>query len=329
MVLSNPCTVTARFAKLALALTCCAMFLLLAGCSGTPPKTYVFSKTYKRYMIERQEFPGFDRDAPPIEQGEPVAIVDGLGHYLFSIPGKLLLLNARVGNHRFSNENRLLIHQYLLDNDLNRVKVRINQYAPGNEFMRLWQNSDVGLGYRATFGVGHWLVYTVLPGRLFAGIPGLGDGYNPYTNSVYIYSDHPALAIKEVARAKDYVQRRYKGTYAVLGIIPLVDTYQTHVATCDTVRYFYWLREKDLETGAYKVLWPAYGMDTGRALVTIGPIPALVYAGIAGGGSIIGNIAGRMQAPERREHEDPPPWQDLVPEPESESPPQTEPPQQP
>ena len=39
-----------------------------------------------------------------IERGRPVAFVDGMGHYVFSLPSKLLLLEWKTDNHRISRE---------------------------------------------------------------------------------------------------------------------------------------------------------------------------------------------------------------------------------
>ena len=40
--------------------------------------------------------------------------------------------------------------------------------------------------------------YTIFPGRVFG-----GDRYNPFTNTINLYSDHPSIALHEAAHAKD------------------------------------------------------------------------------------------------------------------------------
>jgi len=284
-----------------------AAILSAAGCSS-PPGPYKFSKQYRRVYfqrVERKEAPRFDLSLRQTEQGRDLWLLDKTGHCLISLPGKLLLWNTRVGCHDVSDENVSILQEYLWANDLDRVKIRVNQYAPWGELKRLWRNSDVNPFYRATFGTVSWIVYTVLPGRVFAGIPFLGDNYNPYTNAIYVYSDHPGMMVQLAARSKDLAEHRFKGTYATLGIIPGIDLYQEHVATRDTVRYFYAVRAKDQERASYKVLFPAYAMHLGPAAVAVGPIPALVYGGVAASGSVVGNVAGRMQADQRKDNQDP------------------------
>ena len=71
---------------------------------------------------------------------------------------------------------------------------RINQYDPIDEFSRLRTNKTVAPGWRYTLGTVSVIGYTLVPGRII----GL-DQYNPYTNSVYVYSDVPALAVEATA----------------------------------------------------------------------------------------------------------------------------------
>jgi len=73
--------------------------------------------------------------------------------------------------------------EYLEDNDLDSVLVRVNQYDPLGEWQRLVANKRLGAGWRYTVGTFELVKYTVLPGRLLG-----GDWYNPYTNTVNIYS---------------------------------------------------------------------------------------------------------------------------------------------
>ena len=283
-----------------------AAILSVAGCAS-PPGNYEFSNRYMRlqHRVEREPAPRFDASLSQIERGRKFWLTDKLGHYVISLPGKVLLWNTRVGNHDISAENEKVLNAYLSANDLDRVKVRINQYAPWGELKRLCRNSDVNPLYRGTFGFVSWLGYTLLPGRLLAGIPFLGDGYNPYTNTINIYSGHPEMMVQLAARAKDLAERRYKGTYATLGIIPGVDLYQEHLATRDTLRYFYCYRNKEREVASYKILFPAYGMHLGPSALAVGPVPALIYTAVAVPASVVGNVVGRVQVSWRMEHDDP------------------------
>jgi len=75
-------------------------------------------------------------------------------------------------------------------NRLNSVLVRSNQYAPLDEFKRMVANDRIRPVWKSTFGTFNLLKYTLLPGRLVG-----GDWYNPYSNSLHIYSDNPTIAI--------------------------------------------------------------------------------------------------------------------------------------
>jgi hypothetical protein len=56
-------------------------------------------------------------------------------------------------DHDISADTEQAIRRYLADNDLSHVKVRLNQYAPLDDWRRLRANKTVGWGYRYTLGV--------------------------------------------------------------------------------------------------------------------------------------------------------------------------------
>jgi len=218
-----------------------------------------------------------------IERGRPSPFLDGLGHYVLSLPTKLLLWNWDVDNHEISPETEARMAKYLADNDLHQVKVRLNEYAPGAEWRRLIHNRAVN---------GFWR-YTILPGRAFAGLLG-GDHYNPFTNTISLYSDHPAVALHEAGHAKDFAQRKYKGTYGALRILPLVPLYQEGLATGDAIGYDRDLGLTEAEKADYKVLYPAYGTyvvgEGLRWISTPWAYPIQLAAAIPG------HIVGRIKA---------------------------------
>lgn len=222
-----------------------------------------------------------------ISRGEPNIIADSLGHYFFSLPEKLILWNWNMGNHDISPETEAFLADYLKSNDLTDVKIRLNEYAPLDEFSRLTKNNSVGAGWRYTLGILVWAFDTILPGRIFG-----GDNYNPFTNSVNLYSDHIAVALHEAGHAKDFAGRNWKGSYAAFRIIPLVPLYNEAIASDDAVSY---LKEKNYcakEVDAYKVLYPAYSTYIGGELVGLTPVKDLVGLALV----IPGHIAGRIKA---------------------------------
>jgi len=228
---------------------------------------------------------------PQIERGRPKAFVDALGHYVLSLPSKLILWDWRVDNHDISPETEAKLREYLADNGLANVKVRLNQYAVGGEWRRLFSNRAVGGFWRYTFGILTVASYTIYPGRAFG-----GDHYNPYTNTISLYSDHKAIALHEAAHAKDFASRHHKGLYAALRVLPLVPLYQEAVATGDAIGYD---RVKGLtrdEKADYKILYPAYATYiAGEALRWVN-VEAWWQYGIQLAVALPGHIVGRIKA---------------------------------
>lgn len=231
-------------------------------------------------------------DEPQISRGDPNSVADSLGHYLFSLPEKLVLWNWKMGNHDISPETEKAVSEYLERNQLKEVKVRLNEYAPLSEFTRLTKNRGVGAGWRYTLGLVSWLYYTLLPGRIFG-----GDAYNPFTNSIYLYSDLPVVGLHEGGHAKDMAGRNWKGSRAALRLLPIVPLFDEARATNDALGYSLEKDPRLLESG-YKLLYPAYGTYVGAESLSgipiVGPLAGAV-------GAIPGHIVGRIKASKVRE----------------------------
>jgi hypothetical protein len=229
------------------------------------------------------------RSAPPDPQvirGRENVILDGLGHYVLSLPFKLILWNWQVDRHKISDENERELETYIAVNQLETVQVRLNSYAPFEEFGRLKRDKDVHGGYKYTIGILAWLEYTLLPGRLFG-----GDNYNPYTNTINIYSNHPAILTHEAGHAKDWKLRKHRGTYAFMRvIIPFFAAYQEWVASADAVRFKHCRREDTRELNSYPILFPAWATYIGGYGGPIG----------YGGAVIVGHVYGRYYRHARR-----------------------------
>lgn len=225
-------------------------------------------------------------DEEQIERGRPNALIDGIG-WGVGIPSKILLLNIRVNNHSISTNTEAAIRQYLAENGLTEVKVRINQYAPIDEWRRLRRNTDIGWGWRYTFGTLSWLFYTVLPGRILG-----GDSYNPYTDTINLYSDVPAIALHEAGHAKDFATRKQKGLYAFAYMIPGVALYHEAQATGDVMGYLREQPDAEAEKEGYHVLYPAYATYIGGGLVQIVVPISWMYYGAVGAGHAVGRVRG-------------------------------------
>lgn len=222
------------------------------------------------------------RTGPQIERGRPHKVLDTFG-WVWGIPQKVILFDRRVENHNIDEHTESEMAAYLHDNQLSTVKVRLNQYHPGDDWHRLAANKSVGAGWRFTIGALSVLGETILPGRLFG-----GDHYNPFTNTIHLYSNVPAIAYHEGGHAKDFAGREWKGTYAAAYGLPVVPLYHEAVATNDAISYVRTHRDIPAQQEAYNILYPAYGTYVGNA------IPGVPYGYLAG--VLAGHAAGRAQS---------------------------------
>jgi hypothetical protein len=215
-----------------------------------------------------------------IERGRPNAFLDGFG-WVWGIPAKIILFDRRVENHQVGSRTEAEIAGYLRANELDSVKVRLNQYSPADDWQRLVANKSVGPGWRYTLGTLSVAGETIFPGRLFG-----GDHYNPFTNTIHVYSDAPAIAVHEGGHAKDFAKRKWKGTWAAVYLIPGVPLLHEARATEDALTYYKIYGDAASQREAYNLLYPAYGSYVGGAL---GDPSGIGYLA----GVLTGHAAGR------------------------------------
>ena len=241
---------------------------------------------------------------PQLERGAPCPPVDLVGNIL-SLPLKLLLWSWKVNLHSISPATEAKLVEYVDTQHLSAftdAKFRLNQYRPLQDLSRLAHNRHVAWPYRLVLGLPITVLTEVLlPGRLLP----WGDYYNPYTNTVHLYSDHPAIALHEAGHVHDFSGRRFKGTYAALRLVPFVNLYQEYRATHEAIGYLRKTGDRDEELGAYKILFPAYGSYVGAYIFA----PIGTVAGV-----VTGHLVGRTTAAarERRYHREPPPPPETV-----------------
>lgn len=266
------------------------LFLLGAGGCATVPYQYGAAR-------ESPEIPTAGPGVAQIDRGRPVPFLDGAGHYVVSLPSKLLLLDWEVDSHRFSPETEAVLAGYLADNHLAGVKVRVNQYAPGAEWQRLFRNREMPGFFKYTAGVLAATYYTILPGRFFAGLLG-GDEYNPYSNTINLYSDSPAIALHEAAHAKDFAaqSRGFRGWYAFMRLLPLVPLWQEGKATGDAVGYTLDKQLTEERKESYRVLYPAYSTYIAGEGLRWLPLEPWLSFGAQLAVAVPGHITGRIKA---------------------------------
>ncbi|MEZ6087611.1 MAG: hypothetical protein R3C05_06220 [Pirellulaceae bacterium] len=218
-----------------------------------------------------------------IERGDKVPVVDAVG-WVMGIPRKILLWDSRAENHHVSDQTVVETVDYLQRRNLQDTLVRVNQYAPIDEWHRLTSNHRVGAGWRYTFGAVKWIGYTVLPGRVFG-----GDEYNPYTNTLYVYSDMPTIALAEAAYARDIARREYPGTYASAQYLPLASIWHETLATDESLQYVEAYGSSESESKVRHDLYARYGSEIGGAVgAAVGEASAL--------GSAVGAVGGHVYA---------------------------------
>jgi hypothetical protein len=223
---------------------------------------------------------------PQFEHGQPHKVIDAVG-WVFGIPEKIILWDRRAANHSISPETEQSVAQYLSANGMESTKVRVNQYDPLGEWQRLTTNQRVGAGWRYTLGAFDTLGYTLLPGRLFG-----SDGYNPYTDSVYIYSDIPCLGQEQASFAKLVHERPHPGTYAAVTSLPVVRLWPEKVSKDDVLDFTLAEGTPAEQNEAIHILYPEFGAEVGGQIGLFAPteIPlSLVGAGV-------GHVAAHFDA---------------------------------
>ncbi|MBI4617812.1 MAG: hypothetical protein HY720_29635 [Planctomycetes bacterium] len=241
-----------------------ACLVLLAGCSS-PPDPYEPAVPVICEDDDLATPPGEER----IERGGSWGFLDPVFSWTFGLPAKLILWSFEIDSHEIDERTEEAIRCYMAANGLSDTKVRLNQYDPIGEWKRLFANEKVGWPARYTLGVLVNVVYTILPGRIIG-----GDNYNPFTDSVNLYSNLRSVAWHEGGHAKDFAECKWKAGYAFLRIVPLVDLYQESVASADAIRWAYHIRDREGEIECYHVLFPAYGTYIGGYVQDILVLPS-------------------------------------------------------
>ena len=261
------------------------------GCASAP---YQFGRFHDKAASEM----------PPtevaFEYGKPNTFLDRMA-WMVGFPSRILPMSPNVNNHKFSQETSDKLTAYMQENDITDVLVRVNQYDPKGEWRRLRENKRIAPGWKYTFGAAGLVGYTIFPGRVFG-----GDTYNPFTNSLYVNSDVPAMLIVEAAYAKDIHGRNLPGTYAAINEIPVLTLWRHTRAVNDTLGYALMNDDWEVERETYRVVYPLLGIHAalgGHSAVSFAtPLPMLTVPISAVGGAVAGHTVGRSTIA-RRERE--------------------------
>ena len=252
----------------------CLTLLGSTGCS-----------TFNAYEQSGHQFNSSTFNAVEIQRGQPRPIIDASGR-LLGLPSRIAVGDARVDNHNVSPETEMEIKNYLEQNQLNSVLVRSNQYAPLDEPKRMISNKKIRPIWKSTFGSYNLLKYTLLPGRLTG-----GDWYNPYTESLHVYSDSPAVVISRATYAQDIRSRVNPGAYAAIKDVPLAGLGHETTATKLALDWYETHSPESYES-AREVLYPNLGASYGGQLASFIPYGEVVGKIIGGG---VGRLANKVK----------------------------------
>lgn len=220
--------------------------------------------------------------------GRKNILLDGSG-WVLGIPSKILLWNPKVDSHSVSPEVEQALREYLTANGLADVKVRVNQYDPVGEWKRLLTNRAIHPAFKYT--VGAWAVskYTLVPGRLFG-----ADEYNPFTQSISLYSDRASLALREGAHARIATEARFPGLWASSMYAPGSPLWVDSLSTREVIRHTRQTGNRRLEREACLVLFPAFGARLGSSATLF--LDAGAGQAAQGSLALIGHAVGRTMA---------------------------------
>ena len=247
----------------------------------------------QRDRVDIENDAEYDSNGVRIEQGKRRPILDGIG-WVVGIPRKVLFWDHRADNHAVSEATVAEVSDYLDHEGLNETVVRVNQYAPIKEWRRLTQNKKVGAGWRYSVGTLHWLKYTLVPGRVFG-----GDEYNPYTDSLYLYSDMPTLSLASAAYAKDVNLRNHPGLYAAVQDLPGVSLWHETLATREVITYISIHGSSEEIEKVRHDLYTRYGIETAAAVGQVASVGSGLFTvvGAVGGHAV---AAGQNYSSNRR-----------------------------
>jgi hypothetical protein len=194
----------------------------------------------------------------------------------------------------FRKEAVELSQNYLAANGMDDVHIDVRRYEPGQQWKRIRKNDRISPLWKYTGGTLSWLRYTLIPGRAMQ-----SDAYDVYANTISINSASPTSALYQAARAKEFQQHRFRGTYAMLQRAPLVPFYHNTRATSDVLSY---AKAADQSDELLKQLYPTAYSRLASAGVSealfFSPLPTdtpfVVEPAIRIVGGIIGRTAGRI-----------------------------------
>jgi hypothetical protein len=258
---------------------------LLAGCAQAPYQ-------YGNFAVN-SEMP----QKVVVERGGSHKVIDRISDAI-SWPRRKLFPEL-PDRREISPETLEQVAEYLDKNELTDVHVSVRDYRPRDQWRRLRDSRVVPPLTRYTLGPLSVINYTLFPGKLFD-----VNGYNAYTNTLYVNADTPALLVHKAAFAKNVRNRKLPGAYVAAHGLPFVHAWPEIEAMHDVVGYAKAEQNWSLETETYEEIYPRVGsqavVGAGVFLPVWWAIPAVSVAGGFAGGAA-GKAALARRESERRE----------------------------
>lgn len=128
-----------------------------------------------------------------------------------NFPRKVIYLNFNYNSGNVLPETVEKLAKYLDENGLHHVLVSVEQYKPQREFSRVFSNPNTSWLSKFTIGIAHIITETILPQKYLD-----GDSYSPQSDTIYLYSNDLALALRLGGIAKDYHSKKNPSLYKCL-----------------------------------------------------------------------------------------------------------------
>ncbi|MFK7736112.1 MAG: hypothetical protein AB8B50_08800 [Pirellulaceae bacterium] len=182
-----------------------------------------------------------------------------------------------------------LTQEYLSVNGLNDVKIDVRRYEPGEHWQRIQANENVSPLWKYTGGAISWFRYTVLPNRVL-GV----DRYDPYSNTLSLNSERPTQALFESAVAKEFLQHKNLGSYAMLQNLPVLPIIHDIKASSDVLTYSEEIQQPELQSDLRIQSYARIGADTAGEILSLTPFGRTAPFYVSPLARVSGGVAGRM-----------------------------------
>jgi len=164
-----------------------------------------------------------ETDRYRIVKDKDMALSRGIG-WLVSLPTRLILWDYDMCDGLDEERTKQVLATLENDESLSGITVRINHTSAIEDLKRLFNDPNVlerNSGFaRGTLGLLYWLGGDMIDELR------RGDYYNPYTQTVIVYSNVETIPSHEIGHFKDYIRHDRDWWYSLLRVFPPATLYQ-------------------------------------------------------------------------------------------------------